>query len=197
MPSRDKTASNYDETVVEAFGEEWMRFDQSELSDEELKDAFLGYFDIFPWDRVDASAEGFDMGCGSGRWAKLVAPRVEKLNCIDASAQALDVAKANLAAYSNCCFYHSSIDATPLDNASQDFGYCLGVLHHIPDTFSGLASCAQKLRPGAPFLLYLYYAFDNRPVWFRAIWKMSDLLRRMTAKLQKWPHSLRQPGRVS
>ena len=32
------------------------------------------------------------MGCGSGRWASLVAPRVGHLNCIDPSS-AIDVAK--------------------------------------------------------------------------------------------------------
>ena len=26
-------------------------------------------------------------------------------------------------------------------------------------------------------LVYIYYAFDNRPAWFRAIWKGSDLVR--------------------
>lgn len=33
------------------------------------------------------------------------------------------------------------------------------------------------LKTGAPFVLYLYYAFDNRPAWFRMIWKPSDWLR--------------------
>lgn len=59
----------------------------------------------------------------------------------------------------------------------MEFGYSLGVLHHIPDTQEGINSCVKKLKPGAPFLLYLYYDFDNRPYWFRFIWKMSNLLR--------------------
>jgi hypothetical protein len=60
----------------------------------------------------------------------------------------------------------------------MDFGYSLGVLHHIPDTAEGIRSCVNKIKPGAPFLVYLYYAFDNRPAWFRAIWKISDIFRR-------------------
>jgi len=182
------TAPNYDSKVVEAFGDEWSRFDQSELSEGELEAAFTDYFRIFPWNLVGAGAEGFDMGCGSGRWARLVAPRVGKLNCIDASEQALGVAKVNLATHANCLFHHASVDSMPLDDESQDFGYCLGVLHHIPDTLSGLASCARKLKSGAPFLVYLYYAFDNRPAWFRAVWRLSDLLRRVVSKL---PYALR------
>ena len=62
-------------------------------------------------------------------------------------------------------------------------GGALGVLHHVPDTARGVRDCTRKLRSGAPFLLYLYYAFDNRPAWFRNVWRMSDLLRRGVSTL--------------
>jgi SAM-dependent methyltransferase len=65
----------------------------------------------------------------------------------------------------------------------MDFGYSLGVLHHVPDTAAGIKSCVEKLKPGAPFLLYLYYAFDNRPRWFRLVWSASDIGRRLVSKL--------------
>jgi hypothetical protein len=35
----------------------------------------------------------------------------------------------------------------------------------------------RKLKRGAPMLVYIYYAFDNRPGWFRLVWRASDLLR--------------------
>ena len=70
----------------------------------------------------------------------------------------------------------------------MDFGYSLGVLHHVPDTQAGIEACAHKLKPGAPFLVYLYYNFDNRPWWFRAIWRLSDILRTMVSH---FPHRLR------
>ena len=41
-----------------------------------------------------------DLGCGTGRWAKLVAPKVGKLHCIDPSS-ALDVARSNLSQFNN------------------------------------------------------------------------------------------------
>jgi SAM-dependent methyltransferase len=52
-------------------------------------------------------------------------------------------------------------------------------LHHVIDTQDAICSIANVLKPGAPFLIYLYYAFDQRPWWFRAIWKASDILRRL------------------
>jgi SAM-dependent methyltransferase len=85
-------------------------------------------------------------------------------------------------------FHRASVDAMPISDGSLDFGYSLGVLHHIPDTAAGLASCVAKLKPGAPFLVYLYYRFDNRPLWFRLIWRCSDVIRRAVSRL---PNSLR------
>ena len=41
----------------------------------------------------------------------------------------------------------------------------------------------KKLKAGAPFLVYLYYAFDNRPMWFQAAWKVSDLFRSIISRL--------------
>ncbi len=181
------TRKNIDVATVEGFGDEWERFDQSALTGEEHERLFQAYFHIFPWEKLPDKAEGFDLGCGSGRWAVKVAPRVGRLHCIDPSS-ALDVARRNLQDSKNCDFYSADVESIPLDDGSMDFGYTLGVLHHIPDTFQALCRCVEKLRPGAPFLVYLYYAFDNRPWWFRRIWQLSELGRTIISKL---PHSLR------
>ncbi|MBX7054543.1 MAG: class I SAM-dependent methyltransferase [Pyrinomonadaceae bacterium] len=181
---------NLDKNVVEGFGDEWTRFDQTGLSASELEAMFDNYFSIFPWDALPPHAVGFDLGCGSGRWARLVAPRVGKLHLIDPSA-ALDVARRNLAGADNCdnCEFHlAGVENIPLEDGSCDFGYSLGVLHHVPDTPAGIRACVDKLKPGAPFLVYLYYRFDNRPVWFRALWRVSDIFRRGISRL---PHGAR------
>jgi ubiquinone/menaquinone biosynthesis C-methylase UbiE len=169
---------NIDLKTVNSFGEEWARFDQSAAPEDELRRFFEEYFYVFPWDKLPPHPHGFDMGCGSGRWANFVAPRVDKLHCIDPSAQALAVARKNLAAHANVVFHHAGVDTVPLPPASLDFGYSLGVLHHIPNTQAALAQCVRLLKPGAPFLLYLYYRFDNRPALFRAIWVLSNGLRK-------------------
>ncbi|HEY0458686.1 MAG TPA: class I SAM-dependent methyltransferase [Pyrinomonadaceae bacterium] len=174
---------NIDIKTVEGFGEEWSRFDQTGMSDAELNEQFERYFAVFPFEHLPAAAEGFDLGCGSGRWAKVMAGRVGRLHCIDASAEALAVAKKNLAGAGNAEFHHASVAEIPLADGSMDFGYSLGVLHHIPDTRQGIKSCVRKIKPGAPFLVYLYYAFDNRPAWFRLVWRISDLFRRAICAL--------------
>lgn len=168
---------NIDNKVVADFGREWTRYDQSGASEAELLALFERYFAIFPLSTLSDNSCGFDLGCGSGRWARFIAPRVGELHCIDPSADALAVARRNLESAEDCRFHLAAVDAIPLDDCSMDFGYSLGVLHHVPDTAAGLRHCVDKLKPGAPFLLYLYYAFDNRPYWFRLVWRISDILR--------------------
>jgi ubiquinone/menaquinone biosynthesis C-methylase UbiE len=180
--------SNVDPGVVKTFGEEWSKFHHPEREAADLQTLFQSYFSIFPWHQLPLKAEGFDLGCGTGRWAHFVAQRVGLLHCIDPSEAALDVARRNLQIHSNCSFHCASVDAIPLADRSADFGYSLGVLHHIPDTEQGIRECACKLKPGAPLLIYLYYAFDNRPAWFRTLWRLSDLIRRFVSKL---PFALR------
>ena len=81
--------------------------------------------------------------------------------------------------FKNINYFRASVDDDIQLTASQDFGYSLGVLHHIPDTQAALSSCVKLLKPGAPFLVYLYYSFDNRSKLYRFIWKVSDLIRRL------------------
>jgi SAM-dependent methyltransferase len=180
---------NVDTKVVEGFGREWAAFDQISLDEAEHDDLFGSYFGIFPFDELPENAEGFDLGCGSGRWAAKVAPRVGLLHCVDPAAEALEVARRRLAGMPNVRFHLATSDAIPLSDDSQDFGYSLGVLHHIPDTEAAMLDCVRKLKPGAPFLVYLYYRFDNKPRWFSALWRATDLVRGGIARL---PFGLRK-----
>lgn len=171
-----KRMSNVDDRTVAGFGHQWSTYRQDREGDE-MRRLFDRYFSLFPWDRLGPEAVGFDMGCGSGRWARFVSDRVGKLLCVDASAEALEVAKSNLKDRANVEFVVGSVGDRLVPEGSMEFGYSLGVLHHVPDTQGALTSCAKMLKPGAPFLVYLYYSMDNKPGWYRAVWKMSGVLR--------------------
>ncbi len=181
---------NNDPKTVNSFGDEWKRFDQKKIIGDEQEYLFDAYFHIFPWESLPNKAEGFDMGCGSGRWAMLVAPKIAKLNCIDPSSEALKVAHRNLSHLSNVNFLNAGVSEESLPANSQDFGYSLGVLHHIPDTKAALKDCVKMLKPGAPFLVYLYYRFDNRPIWYSIIWQASDIIRRGISQMPAWMKSI-------
>lgn len=177
-----KSSNNMDAETVASFGDEWSRYDQSSMSYSEASEIFMAYFSIFPWDMLPSNPVGFDMGCGSGRWAKFVAPKVGRLNCIDPSS-ALDIARRNLIDFKNVEYIKASVSESGIPINSQDFGYSLGVLHHVPDTESAINSCVSILKSGAPLLVYLYYAFDNRGWVYRLLWRASDLVRRIICKL--------------
>jgi SAM-dependent methyltransferase len=114
---------------------------------------------------------------------EFVAPRVGKLLCIDASKEAVKVARRLLQGFPHCEFHVASVDAIPIPDGTMDFGYSLGVFHALPDPPSGIKACVAKLKPNAPFLLYTYYALENRPAWYRGIWTASDLVRRGVSRL--------------
>ena len=173
---------NIDPSTVESFGNEWKRFNQATVSNDELAKNFNDYFEIFPWDIIGEDSIGFDMGCGSGRWAKFVAPKVKYLNCIDPS-ESIAVAKKNLKEFTNVEFIARSVSDDVLAENSQDFGYSLGVLHHVPDTPKAIESCVKFLKPDAPFLVYLYYSFDNKSLAYRGIWRLTDMFRRIISRL--------------
>ncbi len=150
---------NVDVKTVQGFGEEWSKFTQAGLSDAERAEVFRQYFSLIDWTLVAA----------------------------DASREALKVAQSNVSA-PNVSFVEATPDSLPFPDGHFDLIFSLGVLHHVPDTEGAIRSLAPKLAPGGTLLLYLYYAFDNRPAWFRAVWKVSDLARRIISGL---PFSMR------
>lgn len=180
--------NNLDARTVRGFGDEWSRFTQENLDARTREKIFSDYFSLFDWTMLPSDAIGADIGCGSGRWAQVVAPRVGHLLLIDASLDALKVARLNLRDIPNVAFLNASVGALPVADASLDFAYSLGVLHHVPDTEAAIIEVSRKLKKGAPFLLYLYYAFDNRSPFYRALWLISDKIRRVVSRL---PYSIR------
>lgn len=179
---------NAHEETVAGFGDEWRRFDQSALRPEERNAIWAEYFGIFPEDYLDDEKRGADFGVGSGRWAAVIAPKVKELICVDASDEALEVAKANLLGCGSCTFVHRTINDSGIEPESLDFAYSLGVLHHIPDTRQAMQACVDSLKPGAPFLVYLYYRFDNKPRWYAKLWAVTEVARRIVSRT---PHGLR------
>ncbi len=153
----DVESANLDPRTVAGFEEQWSRFRQRELPDDERWRKFDGYFRIFPWHLLPPDGgRGADVGCGTGRWAILVAPRVaERTSWM----QALPPSKWRARTLPpNVWFHCASVNAMPFDDGSLDFAYSLGMLHYVPDAAAAVAAVARKLKAGAPFLIYLYKA---------------------------------------
>lgn len=191
-----KPVQNTDAATVDAFSDQWDSFskrDYFNMEDEQF--LFDRFFQQFPWDTIDAStAKGIEIGCGMGRFSQFFAPKVAHLTCIDASEKAITIAKQVLAEHANTTCLAKPIGDESLyediPEGSLDYGYSYGVLMHIPDTQKGLIDCGRFLKPGAPFMAYIYYNFDNRPIWFRMIWQASNILRHGIYRMPKGPRDL-------
>jgi SAM-dependent methyltransferase len=171
---------NVDLETVEGFGREWTAFRQNFLADSEKAELFQKYFSLV--DFSNRPGKVLDFGCGSGRWAAIVAPLVGELVASDASAAALQIARENVRG-ANVCFVQATPEDLPFADEYFDLIFSLGVLHHVPDTAAAIASLARKLRAGGTLLLYLYYRFDNRPAWFRILWWITDAGRKGICRL--------------
>ncbi len=171
---------NIDAVTVKSFGEEWKEFHQ--FSNEEIRKIGDSYFDIITDKHVDQTKIAVDFGCGSGRWTKYLLPRVKKIVAIDPS-DAIFSADHLLGDAENVELCKASISDLPFSDNTFDFGFSLGVLHHIPDTAKAMKDCVKKIKPGGYFLVYLYYSLDNRGVLFRYLFHLSNFLRKIISKL--------------
>jgi SAM-dependent methyltransferase len=159
------------------FGQEWQSFQQILP---EHKREFAQYFDL-----VDlASLQGqsvCDLGCGSGRWSTFLKDRCRELILVDFS-DAIFVARRNLAGADHCLFFKGDLTKLPFAGDFSDFLFCLGVLHHLPIP---CVEAVRNLRRYAPTLLiFLYYALDNRPVYFRWLLQGVTGLRLVLARIR-------------
>lgn len=173
------TQDNIDMVTVEAFGDEWTKFNHFS-NDEILSIAQKHYFDIVPVAYLK-NKHVLDVGCGTGRWTKYVAMTAATVDAIDPSLAIQSAAKL-LTSCNNVRLSVASVNDMPFGNDTFDFVFSLGVLHHIPDTAMAMKKCVEKLKPNGYFLTYLYYRFDNRGILFKSIFNVSDLIRKFISK---------------
>lgn len=172
--------SNVDKVTVQSFGDEWKSF--HEFSRSEIERIGDSYFDIVPPHILNANIKAIDFGCGSGRWTLYIHNKVGAIAAVDPS-DAIYSASKVLENVPNAFLYQASIDNLPFPDNYFDFGFSLGVLHHIPDTKKAMKDCVAKIKPGGYFLVYLYYSLDNRGCFFKLLFHISNFFRKLISKL--------------
>ena len=177
-------SSTIEKKVISDFGNEWEKFNQLDINLKENKKIFNLYFKSFPFDKIKKNSIGADIGCGSGRWAYFISKKNLKLYCIDASIKSINSAKKLLKNNKKINFIKTKIlNFRP--EKKLDFAYSLGVLHHVIDTRKHLIHINSILKKNSPFLIYLYYKLENRPLYYRVIWKLTDLMRFLISSMPK------------
>src|SRR5258705_5053305 len=176
----DIDGKNIDPKTVSSFGDEWKAFHG--FDEKDLKLTGDMYFDIVTGNMLNDQCLVIDIGCGSGRFIKYLEGRYKKMVGMDPS-QAIFAANNLVGKNDKVELLMASTDNIPFPDNSFDFGYSLGVLHHIPDTKKALNDCVKKIRPGGFFLLYLYYKLENRPFYFKIFYWFSKFIRLGVSKL--------------
>lgn len=173
---------NIDAKVVEAFGEEWLKF--NDFDEKTIDTIATEYFDILEEKIINKNTYAIDIGCGTGRFTKHLCKHAGFVECVDPS-QAIFAADVLLADAGNVRLSQASTESLPFDDETFDFAMSIGVLHHIPDTQKAMMDCVKKVKKGGYFYCYLYYNLDNRNPFYKLLFHASNVVRLIVSKLPR------------
>jgi len=183
--SQNKKDENLDQGVIDSFGHEWATFDYGETETSEALDAqFMAYCAPIDLNQFNpkTSVAG-DFGAGSGRWASRLTPYFSLVYALEPSDGASTVLKKKFSAETKFVVLQETVGANSIPLASLDLAMSLGVLHHIPDTGLAIKDVSRRIKPGGIFLCYLYYSLENKPTFYKLIFKAVDGVRRVISVL--------------
>ena len=183
--SPDKKDENLDQGVIDSFGHEWATFDYGETDTSEALDAqFQAYctpLDLKQFDPKESIAG--DFGAGSGRWAARLTPYFSLVYALEPSDGASTVLKNKFTGEAKITVLQETVGANSIPLESLDLAMSLGVLHHIPDTGLAIKDVSRKIKPGGVFLCYLYYNLENKPTFYKLIFKVVNAVRKVISGL--------------
>ncbi len=173
--------------VISDFGDEWERFnflDENKL--QSLKEQFDRYMAPLPDElRKREDLIIADFGAGTGRWSYFLKDFAKKIYVVEPADKAFRVLTSRFRDDSKVALLHESVESNQIPEETLDLAVSLGVLHHIADTQGAIQKVAEKVKPGGTFLGYLYYALENKPLLYRALWRLSDFIRKVISRLPK------------
>jgi len=183
--SPHKKDENLDQGVIDSFGHEWATFDYGETDTSEALDAqFQAYctpLDLKQFDPKESIAG--DFGAGSGRWAARLTPYFSLVYALEPSDGASTVLKNKFTGEAKITVLQETVGANSIPLESLDLAMSLGVLHHIPDTGLAIKDVSRKIKPGGVFLCYLYYNLENKPTFYKLIFKVVNAVRKVISGL--------------
>jgi ubiquinone/menaquinone biosynthesis C-methylase UbiE len=164
---------------LESFGHQWTRFEVAH--DDEDRATFTAKTGM-----ALAQLKGLkvlDAGCGGGRYAKICGESGADVIGADHT-RAVDKARRLCGHLSNVDFVQADLKQLPLEPASFDFVFSIGVMHHDADTRSVFDAVARMVKPGGRYSVWLY----RRNQWWQEV--INTGLRSVTTRL---PPSLLMP----
>ena len=184
MPPHKKD-ENLDQGVIDSFGHEWATFDYGETETSAALnaqfDAYCAPIDLSQFDPKNSIAG--DFGAGSGRWAARLVPHFSLVYALEPSDGASSVLKNKFSDEAKIVVLQETVGANSIPLESLDLAMSLGVLHHIPDTSLAIKDVSLRIKPGGMFLCYLYYNLENKPAFYKLIFKGVNVVRKIISVL--------------
>ena len=165
------------EYYVENFGFEWTTHGRTQLdtsTSDESERTFRAKTGFTP-EELNGKLV-LDVGCGMGRFSDVASRWGATVVGIDLS-QAVEAAQRNLGGRENVHIAQADIFKLPFQDATFDFIFSIGVLHHTPDTKAAFDNLPRLLRSNGKIAIWLYTKYDD------VQWRFSDVYRRVTPKL--------------
>ncbi len=102
-----------------------------------------------------------DLGCGTGQVGAFLAPFVQHVISVDASAEMLSAAREGLRQHENVVIRQGNLEELPIEDGSLDAAVFMLVLHHLPDPVAALAEANRVLRAGGKLLIVDMYPHER------------------------------------
>ena len=96
-----------------------------------------------------------DAGCGGGRYSKVAGEAGADVVAVDHTT-AVDKARELCARLPNVRFAQADLKSLPLEPASFDFAFSIGVMHHDVDTRTVFDAVARLVKPKGRLAVWLY-----------------------------------------
>lgn len=162
---------------LESFGRQWNRYEVAH--DDEDRATFQAKTGL----RLDelAGLRVLDAGCGGGRYCKVAGEAGANVVGVDHTS-AVDKAAALCGHLPNVSFLQADLKRLPLEPASFDFVFSIGVMHHDLDTRAVFEAVAAMVKPGGRYAVWLY----RRNQWWQE--RINDAVRSRTTQMD--------PGRL-
>ncbi|MEZ6050240.1 MAG: methyltransferase domain-containing protein, partial [Planctomycetaceae bacterium] len=118
-----------------------------------------------------------DAGCGGGRYSKVAGEAGATVIGVDHT-EAVEKAASLCDHLPNVSFAQADLKKLPLEPASFDVVFSIGVMHHDANTREVFDAVAKMVKPGGRMAVWLY----RRNQWWQE--RLNDWLRRRTTAMQ-------------
>ena len=157
---------------LESFGHQWTTFEVAH--DDEDRATFEAKTGIAL--NQLRGMRVLDAGCGGGRYSKICGENGAVVVGADHT-RAVDKARNLCAHLLDVHFVQADLKQLPLEQASFDFVFSIGVMHHDANTRAVFDAVAKMVKPGGRYSVWLY----RRNQWWQEL--INTGLRALTSRL--------------